>query len=233
MAEQNVGTKKSRRVYSTESINQLLEDRKQGYEIDYSPFFEKDLDLRAAGVVFRMTDEEYSEYLRCYKDPIYFIENYCKFRTDKGYTLVKLRDFQKDIIRIATEETYDEEQDLFIPKNRNIIWMAARQSSKTTTLCAILAYKMIFSEFNCICFANKEDTSKELIDKTNNIFKTATDVFNKTLWQFLYSIRTRFIKWIKVINVIIYHNIRKLIKGYIARCRMNFLTHLRSFNCAN
>ena len=171
MSDQNAGTKKSRRIYSTESINQLLEDRKQGYEIDYSPFFEKDLDLRAAGVVFRMTDEEYSEYLRCYKDPIYFIENYCKFRTDKGYTLVKLRDFQKDIIRIATEETYDEEQDLFIPKNRNIIWMAARQSSKTTTLCAILAYKMIFSEFNCICFANKEDTSKELIDKTNNIFK--------------------------------------------------------------
>ncbi len=162
---------KNRRIYSTAVIEQMLEDRNNGYDIDFSPFFERDLELRAPNIIFEMTREEKEEYMKCAQDPVYFIENYCKFRTDYGDTLVTLRDFQKEIIHIATDEEYNEELDLFIPKNRNVIWMAARQSSKTTTLCAILAHKLIFSYSNCICYANKEDTSKELISKTNQIFR--------------------------------------------------------------
>ena len=167
----NENDNKNRRIYSTAVINQLKKDRADGYDIDFSPFFERDLDLRAPNITFNMTQEEHDEYMKCAQDPVYFIENYCKFRTDYGDTLVELRDFQKEIIRIATDEDYDEELDLFIPRNRNVIWMAARQSSKTTTLCAILAHKLIFSYSNCICYANKEDTSKELISKTNQIFR--------------------------------------------------------------
>lgn len=165
------GNNRIRRIYSTEIINKMKEDRANGYDIDYTPFFERDLELRAPGVPFKMTEWEHNEYIKCAQDPIYFIEKYCKFRTDHGDTLVTLRDFQKDIIKIATDEEYDAEQDLLIPKNRNLIWLAARQSSKTTTLCAILAYKMCYGYFNCVAYANKEDTSKELINKTNNIFK--------------------------------------------------------------
>ena len=167
----NENDNKNRRIYSTAVINQLKKDRADGYDIDFSPFFERDLDLRAPNITFNMTQEEHDEYMKCAQDPVYFIENYCKFRTDYGDTLVTLRDFQKEIIHIATDEDYDEELDLFIPRNRNVIWMAARQSSKTTTLCAILAHKLIFSYSNCICYANKEDTSKELISKTNQIFR--------------------------------------------------------------
>jgi len=164
--------RKKRKVYSTETINKLIKERNEGYEIDFSPFFQRDLDLRAPGVVFNMTEDEYNEYTKCCEDPLYFITNYCKFKTDDGDVLVTLREFQKKIINLATEEVYNEELDRVVPKRRNIIWMAARQSGKTTTLCSILAHKMIFNpSYNCAVMANKDDTAKELVSKITEIFR--------------------------------------------------------------
>jgi len=122
--------KSSRTVYSTKLINKLLEDHNNGYEIPYDAFFNRDLELRAKGIVFEMTPEEVEEYNKCYDDPLYYISTYCKFQTDNDYQLVELRDFQKKVINIVTEETWIPSLDDFGPKNRNIIWMAARQSGK-------------------------------------------------------------------------------------------------------
>ena len=59
MFEQQEGkTKKQRRIYSTQSIEQLIADRNQGYDIDFEPFFMRDVDLRASNIPFKMTDEE-------------------------------------------------------------------------------------------------------------------------------------------------------------------------------
>ena len=125
--------RKKRRVYSTSLINKLIEDRQAGYDIPYDAFFNRDLELRAPGVTFRMTDEEMSEYQKCYDDALYFIKNYCKFMTDQGRALVKLRDFQKKVIKAVTDEAWSDEVGDFIPKNRSLIWTAARQSGKCVT----------------------------------------------------------------------------------------------------
>ena len=129
MAEEGK-SKKQRRIYSTATIKQMINDRNQGYEIEYEPFFNRDLELRAANVPFRMTDEELVEYQKCFDDPIYYAEKYAKFMTDHGLSTVDLREFQKNVINTVTEEDYDEENDLLLPRNRNIVWMAARQSGK-------------------------------------------------------------------------------------------------------
>ena len=93
MAEQQeVKSKKQRRIYSTQLINQLIKDRNQGYDIDFEPFFQRDLDLRAANIPFKMTEEEMEEYQKCFDDPIYYVENYAKFMTDHGIHTVTLRD---------------------------------------------------------------------------------------------------------------------------------------------
>ena len=126
--EQN--KKRPRRIYSTALINQLIKDRQMGYDIDYDPFYMRDLDLRAPGITFRMTEEEMEIYQKCYDDAVWYVENFCRFMTDKGLDVVELRDFQKNVISIVTEETYIPENDDFGPKNRNIVWMAARQSGK-------------------------------------------------------------------------------------------------------
>lgn len=122
--------KRPRRIYSTALINQLIKDRQQGYDIDYNPFYMRDLDLRAPGITFKMTEEEMEIYQKCYDNPVWYVENYCKFMTDNGLDTVDLRDFQKNVISVVTEETYIPENDDFGPKNRNVIWMASRQSGK-------------------------------------------------------------------------------------------------------
>ena len=173
MADQQEGkSKKQRRIYSTQLINQLIKDRNQGYDIDFEPFFQRDLDLRAANIPFKMTEEEMEEYQKCFDDPIYYVETYAKFMTDHGIHTVTLRDYQKKVISIVTEETYDEENDLILPTNRSIIWLAARQSAKTTSISAFLSWMMIFHiDRNILIVANKEKTAIEIVDKIINIFK--------------------------------------------------------------
>ena len=164
--------KRLRRVYSTNLINQLIKDRSLGYDIDYDPFYMRDLDLRAPGVTFNMTPEEMEEYQKCYDDALYFVRNYCKFQTDNGMNLVDLRDFQEKIIKIVTDEVYIPKIDDFGPKNRNVIWMAARQSGKTTTIASFLSWMIIFhAHRNILVAANKEDTATEIVNKITNIFK--------------------------------------------------------------
>ena len=150
----------------------MIKDRNQGYDIDFEPFFQRDLDLRAANIPFKMTEEEMEEYQKCFDDPIYYVETYAKFMTDHGIHTVTLRDYQKKVISIVTEETYDEENDLILPTNRSIIWLAARQSAKTTSISAFLSWMMIFHiDRNILIVANKEKTAIEIVDKIINIFK--------------------------------------------------------------
>lgn len=130
MADEYVKKERARRVYSTALINKLIDDRNQGYDIDFEPFFNRDTNLRNANIPFKMTDEEMEEYQKCYDDPEYFINKYCKFMTDKGLSTVELRDYQKKVIDIVTAESYDKELDDAIPSHRNIVWLASRQVGK-------------------------------------------------------------------------------------------------------
>ena len=121
---------KSKRIYTTEIINNLLHDAALGLEIDTSPFFMGDLELRDANIVFQYTDEEIAEFQKCAEDPIYFTSKYCKFQNDKGRTTVKLRDFQEDTLHMLCDQHYDEELDEMVPDNRNCVIMASRQTGK-------------------------------------------------------------------------------------------------------
>ena len=104
--KQEEDKRKSRRVYSTALIDELIKERNMGYDIPYDAFFMRDLDLRAPNVTFKMTDEEMEEYQRCYDDAGYYVENYCKFMTDHGLQVVELRDFQKNVVKTVTDEVY-------------------------------------------------------------------------------------------------------------------------------
>lgn len=180
--------KKSRRVYSTAVIEELIKERNQGYDIPYDAFFNRDTELRAPNITFRMTDDEMDEYQKCYDDAEYFIDNYCKFMTDKGLATVDLRDYQKKIIKIVTDEEYIPDIDDYGPVNHNVIYMAARQTGKTTTISAFLAWMIVFHiDRNILIVANKEKTAIEIVDKITNIFrglpfflKPGCDSFGKT-----------------------------------------------------
>lgn len=118
------------RLYTTEIIESLKKDISEGYEVDMRPFYDGDYELRNARITFLMTPEEKEEYEKCFMNAMYFITKYCKFMTDNGRRVVKLRDYQKDLIHLVTDQHYDPGLDEMIPDNKNVIIMASRQVGK-------------------------------------------------------------------------------------------------------
>lgn len=129
----NIGKKDAQKkatVYSSERINDIIEDYKHGLSPDMSPFYMGDINRRDAKVLFKYTPEEIEEIERCSDDCVYFVEKYCKFLTDKGRVTVDLRDYQKDILKLMSEVKWDSSLEEFVPLNRFLILLQSRQSGK-------------------------------------------------------------------------------------------------------
>lgn len=63
--------------------------------------------LKKVGSETEFTSFEVDEMVKCYRDPIYFIENYVYIISlDEGRCLFKLYDFQKEIIDCLLNERY-------------------------------------------------------------------------------------------------------------------------------
>ena len=82
--------------------------------------------VRRKGIRFAMTPQEIEEYIKCKLSVYYFAEHYCKIKLEDGTVgQMKLRDYQKDIIKLYTE-------------NRYSILMASRQIGKCLTFNALV-----------------------------------------------------------------------------------------------
>ena len=108
--------------------------------------------LKAIGVDLEFTEDQIQEYLKCAKDPIYFIESYCKIVTlDHGLQPFKLYDCQKNKVNI-------------IHNNRKIILMEGRQQGKTTTSAAYILWYTLFQESKTVAIlANKASAAREVL----------------------------------------------------------------------
>ena len=167
------------RLYTTEIINSLRNDISEGFEVDMSPFFDGDYELRNERITFRMTPEEEEEYEKCFMGAMYFIEKYCKFMTDNGRRIVKLRDYQKDIIHLVTDQHYDPELDEMIPDNKNVIIMASRQVGK----CYSADTQIVIKTNDCV----SHEKSVSIIDILNKYKKQNVLSFIKSHLVRLYN----------------------------------------------
>lgn len=80
--------------------------------------YQRNPNLKAAGVQIQYTEEQIKEYIKCSTDPIYFIENYAKIVSlDEGIVNFILYDYQK---RLLTD----------INNSRNIQAVWGRQMGK-------------------------------------------------------------------------------------------------------
>lgn len=145
----------ARIVWSTKQINDLLLALDQGYRPKVKmPFYEGKYFLRRGNIVFEYTDAEITELARCATDIVYFAEKYAVVMTDDGINNIKLREYQKRMLRNFQYERF------------NIV-LAARQMGKTITASIYNAWYLIFNtDKNTLILANKSDTTKEIIDKT-------------------------------------------------------------------
>lgn len=110
--------------------------------------------LKRAGVEHEYTEEQIKEYLKCSKDPIYFIKNYTKIvHIDKGIVPFDMWDFQEKMVKTFHE-------------NRYSIAKMPRQCGKTTSVGSYILWSILFNEnYNVAILANKLSMAREILSR--------------------------------------------------------------------
>ena len=100
--------------------------------VDFS-HYKGNPNLKAAAVRHSYTEDEIKEFIKCSKDPVYFIQKYVNIVSiDEGLVPFKLYSFQKEMV-----DTFHD--------NRFTICKLPRQSGKSTTILSYLIHYVIFN----------------------------------------------------------------------------------------
>ena len=110
--------------------------------------------LKRANVAQNFTAEEVQEFVKCSKDPVYFITNYIKIISlDEGLVPFELYPFQADMVEKFHENGFN-------------IAKLPRQSGKSTVVTAYLLWYSIFNDnVNVAILANKAATAREMLQR--------------------------------------------------------------------
>ena len=116
--------------------------------------------LKNIGHEHEFTQEQLKEYIKCSKDPIYFIENYVQIITlDRGLQPFKLYECQKKKVDL-------------ILNNRKVILMEGRQQGKTVTAAAcILHYTIFQSDKTVAIMGNKTASAREVLARYQTMYE--------------------------------------------------------------
>lgn len=148
-------------VFSTPLVEQVTKNINDGVIVKRieNPWFKNEVGVRRSGVIFKMSENEIQEYIKCKMDIKYFAEKYCKIKTEDGtITKITLRDYQKEIL------------DLF-STNRFSILCSSRQVGKTiNTAITILHFLTFNNDKNAMIVANIAATTIEIVDKIKSIY---------------------------------------------------------------
>lgn len=110
--------------------------------------------LKKNDVTLEWTMDMVQEYIKCARDPVYFITNYIKIvHVDHGFVPFTLWDFQQDIINLASKERF-------------VICKLPRQVGKTTTIAAFILHSVLFNEhYSVAILAHKAEQSREILGR--------------------------------------------------------------------
>ena len=110
--------------------------------------------LKKANVAQSFTPDQIEEFIKCSKDPVYFIQKYIKIVSlDKGLIPFEMYDFQVDMTRKFHE-------------NRFNIAKLPRQSGKSTIVTSYLLWYVLFNDnVNVAILANKAATAREMLQR--------------------------------------------------------------------
>ena len=110
--------------------------------------------IKKSNVAINFTAEQIQEYVKCAKDPVYFIQNYVKIvNIDLGLVTFKLYPYQQSIVESACS-------------NRFVICKMPRQCGKTTTIVGVILWHTLFNEnYNVAILAHKAAQSREILSR--------------------------------------------------------------------
>jgi hypothetical protein len=128
--------------------------------LPYKDTYNGNILIKKAFVKSELSMNHIIEAARCEKDPIYFIENYCRIVSlDDGIIPFKLFDYQKKMIKMYAE-------------NRFSLTLTARQMGKTAAMAAFILWFAIFHPTKTIAvLANKGEQAQEIMDRIRMAFE--------------------------------------------------------------
>ena len=121
--------------------------------------------LKKIGVDIEFTQEQIEDYVKCAKDPIYFIRKFVKIvHVDHGLIPLDLYEYQERMINTFSD-------------NRFVITKMPRQSGKSTAVVGFILHYLLFnSDKNIAILANKAELARELLDRVKKAYE------NLPLW---------------------------------------------------
>jgi len=116
--------------------------------------------LKASGVPVAFTPEQVQEYIKCARDPIYFIKNYAKIVSlDDGVIAFDPFPYQERIIEA-------------IHNNKNTLGKLFRQAGKSTIVAAYFAWYVLFNDNKtAVILANKQAIAVEIFSRVQFIIE--------------------------------------------------------------
>jgi hypothetical protein len=128
------------------TLDDVLRDI-NGKEIHYR----NDVNFKPANTTIELTPQHIVEYQKCSQDIVYFAENHVKIMDpNAGRCLVKLYDYQKDILRTMVQERF-------------VVLNTARQVGKTLLVTIYILWISTFQNDKISAIlANKENTAKKI-----------------------------------------------------------------------
>ena len=110
--------------------------------------------LKKTDVAIQFSQKEVKEFVKCSKDPIYFIENYVKIvNVDKGLVNFKPYEYQKRIIEASVAERF-------------VICKMPRQCGKTTAIVGLMLWYALFNEdYSIAILAHKLSQAQEIMSR--------------------------------------------------------------------
>lgn len=155
----SVSDQEAKRVqWSSISIELARKALDEGLPIEADPFFKGNPMLKRPSLLFRRTNEEKAEWVRCKLDILYFSEKYCEIlRPDGQYGEIKLRRYQKRLL-------------VAMSKKKKVVTLGSRQVGKTVTTAIFILWLTVFQQnMSVAMLGDKIATSVENLNKIKEI----------------------------------------------------------------
>ena len=131
--KEQVGGKAAERViWSTYSLNRAVDAIKKGLPLKANPFIGKNAKLLKAELVYKRTEEEIDDYIKCKEDPVYFASKCYIMNAEGGLMPCVLRDYQIEYLR-------------HLQHHRFSILLACRQAGKSVTTAIYCLWVILFN----------------------------------------------------------------------------------------
>ena len=144
-------------IWSTKSLNIAVDAIKKGLPLKVNPFIGTNTKLLKPELVFKRTQEEIDDYIKCMQDVTYFASK-CYVMTPEGLQPIILRDYQEEYL-------------LHLQNNKFSIFLACRQAGKSVTTAIYCLWKILFSiDKSGLILSKSADAGIDLLSKIKDMF---------------------------------------------------------------